>query len=1051
MRKLLFIWALLPLLLLAQDTWVNVEFEFDGYADEVTWNLSNSYGVIESGGDYAYGQLNAFHVIDSLYSGDYTFELLDAFGDGLSYPADGYCLVSNSCQDTLFYAVGNYGSSLIESLTIAPCAPPQPIVIDCMEENAINYNPDADVNDSGLCEYPSCEGWGEPFVDQECSGGSALLYYNWEVSDNPNCNVVEISYGSADGNYNFNTNIDNGLFGVYAGNGQMPPNWEEEYYFQVTFADSTLSDTILYTPYPCTQGCMDDEAENYNPWATVDDGTCGNQGCDEGLTSITIDITLDNWPSETGWSLVSGGNGGEITSGTYDYQDVGQTYSYNYCVMESGFEFIITDEYGDGLAGSTSGGTIDGDVIITGCNGDTITSLSSNTWLNASQDTVGVGFGNVAYSTWQEATVCAGPEEVLGCTDLSYQEFNPLANTDDGSCLNGHIFDCINPEAFNYNPDATQMEIYDNCNYTLIIEDDAGDGWGNSFLGVVQGDNQWSFTMGPGDYQQNFPIWLETDKPVKIYYFEVGDAQTPPEEVAFQTLHNSFRLINANDVLLVQGGTNPFANNGQGALQSFSPPLYNTYQALPFCGTLCIPTVEGCLDSEALNYDSEANTDDGSCVPFIYGCTNELAFNYDSSANTDDGSCIPEIVGCMDVIAWNYNDGANAEDGSCLYFGCTDSSAMNYNDIANVDNGSCLYPGCTDSAALNYNDTANTDDGSCIPIIFGCTNSEAFNYEATANTDNDSCIPVIEGCTNIFAFNYDVFANVDNGSCVLTVYGCTDATALNYNSSANIDNDTCIEIVSGCTDSTAINYNELANVDDFSCIDYIYGCTDPESFNYNVLANTDNDSCIPVILGCTDVNAFNYNANANTEDFSCIEFIYGCTDSEALNYDELANTENGSCIDVLTGCTDPNADNYNVYYNTDDGSCEYDAGCSGGAGEPYWLPNECFEWVISIDTECCSGDWDNYCVELYNYCDLGWPIDISELGAELLIYPNPTENILYFKGINIFQADIYDMTGQLVITKNDVNQIDMSNLATGIYNLSLTYKGNVINQRVIKK
>ena len=32
MKKLLFIWALLPLLLLAQDTWVNIEFEFDGYA-----------------------------------------------------------------------------------------------------------------------------------------------------------------------------------------------------------------------------------------------------------------------------------------------------------------------------------------------------------------------------------------------------------------------------------------------------------------------------------------------------------------------------------------------------------------------------------------------------------------------------------------------------------------------------------------------------------------------------------------------------------------------------------------------------------------------------------------------------------------------------------------------------------------------------------------------------------------------------------------------------------------------------------------------------------
>jgi hypothetical protein len=43
------------------------------------------------------------------------------------------------------------------------------------------------------------------------------------------------------------------------------------------------------------------------------------------------------------------------------------------------------------------------------------------------------------------------------------------------------------------------------------------------------------------------------------------------------------------------------------------------------------------------------------------------------------------------------------------------------------------------------------------------------------------------------------------------------------------------------------------------------------------------------------------------------------------------------------------------------------------------------------------------------------------------------------------------MTGQLVISKNDVNQIDMSNLPTGIYNLSIIYKGNIINQRVIKK
>jgi hypothetical protein len=1050
MKKLLLLLALLPSFLLSQDTWVNVEFQFDQYADEVSWSLSNDYGVVASGGNYEYQQPNAFHVVDSLESGDYTFELLDAFGDGLSWPNDGYCLVSNACQDTLFFAQGDYGIGLIESLTIAPCAPPEPAVIDCMDENAVNYNPDADINDSMLCEYPPCESIDNIYVEQTCDGGSAILYYNWDSSNNPNCNIIQITYGSEDTNaYTFDTDIDNGIWGVYAGNGQMPPNWEDEFYAQFTTVDSLVSDTVFFTPYPCTQGCTNADAPNYNPWATVDDGSCGGQACDIGYTSITVDITLDNWPSETGWSIVSGGVIDEHVDGDYNYQDIGQTFSYSYCVMEAGFEFIISDTYGDGLAGSTSGGTLDGDVLITGCNGDTITQLSNGNWLNAAQENVGVGFGNVAYSGWQEIPICGGPEEVLGCLDSDYQEFNPLANVDDGSCLNEHVFGCIDENAFNFNPDATQMEIYPTCNYELWIGDAGADGWGNSFLGVVQGNNQWSFTMGPGQYEQTFPIWLETDKPVKIYYFEVGGAQTPPEEVEFQTLHNSFKLTDQNGVILIHEGWNPFADNGQGALQSFAPPFFQTYEAMPFCGTLCIPTVEGCLDSTALNYNEEANTDDGSCIEIIEGCTQEIAFNYDENANFDDGSCVAEVIGCMDSIAWNYNSEANVGDDSCLYFGCTDSEATNYDEGANVDNGSCLYPGCTDPSALNFNPEANTDNGSCILPIYGCTDSTAFNYDLTANTDNDSCIPFIYGCTNIFAFNYDAFANTDDGSCILTVYGCTDSTALNYNEDANVDNGSCIEIVEGCTDPIALNYNELANVNDFSCIDPVYGCTDNTAFNYNELANVDNGSCIEVVYGCTDSTAFNYNSNANTEDFSCIEVVYGCTDLEAFNYDELANTDNGTCIDILTGCTDVNAYNYDANVNTDDGTCEYDAECSGGPGVPYWLPNECFEWVISIDTECCTGDWNSYCIELYNYCEFGWPIDLEEMSGELLIYPNPVSDIL-----NITQEidiKVYDMVGNLIIFKEKTTQIDMTNLPSGIYNLNINYNNKIINNRIVKQ
>ena len=51
--------------------------------------------------------------------------------------------------------------------------------------------------------------------------------------------------------------------------------------------------------------------------------------------------------------------------------------------------------------------------------------------------------------------------------------------------------------------------------------------------------------------------------------------------------------------------------------------------------------VKGCMDSEALNYDPEAEVDDNSCeYPPVDGCMDSDALNYDSEAEVDDGSCV---------------------------------------------------------------------------------------------------------------------------------------------------------------------------------------------------------------------------------------------------------------------------------------------------------------------------------------------------------------------------------------------------------------------------
>ena len=601
-------------------------------------------------------------------------------------------------------------------------------------------------------------------------------------------------------------------------------------------------------------GCTNPEAPNFNPWAQVDNDSCIGISCSDGEAKMIFKLTLDQYPGETGWILtdISTGQPVEsVTAGEYSYEDANQTIIYDLCVPETGVELILSDTYGDGLEGSLFGGS-DGDFIILG-DAEPCGSLDT-LWILDSP-----GFGNAAYSgpIWLEQ--CDIPL-VEGCTNNTYMEFSPDANFDDGSCETLHTLGCLNWNAYNFDPEATLNEIIPVCNYTLIIEDDGGDGWGDCYIGVAQEDSIiGTYTMGPGPYSQEFGITLETDKAVKVYYFEIASPQTPPAEVAFQTMHNSFKLINSNNIITIQGGINPFMNNGSGILKAYKPPFWHVYDAMPYCGDYCIPKVYGCLDEQALNYNSNANTDDGSCIEIVEGCTSPFAFNYDSLANVDDESCEAVVVGCMNSQAWNYNPEANTADESCLYFGCTDELALNYDSTANVNNDNCIYPvpGCIDPNAFNFEIDANVNDGSCIPVIIGCMDPTMYNYNEQANTASDNCIPFI--------------------------FGCTDTTAFNYDPVANTDNESCIAITPGCTDPNAFNYNAEANTEDFSCVDVVYGCTNEESFNYDPSANTDNGGCIDVLEGCMDPLGYNYDAVYNTDDGSCL-YDAGCIDGPGIPY-----------------------------------------------------------------------------------------------------------------------------------------------------------------------
>lgn len=1068
MKKLL-LWLcfMLPFLNIAQET-APVTFRLD--VNQITTNIPNpdqmqvyiqtsvtgwtDIPMEDVGGNGIYRKnINIGHPTDENVEVFYRFKLTSFGNNGLPWTGwEG----GSDASDCLFdVATGGApgGPNSLRKVTV-----PEELI-----DNGTYVNPSGEYklthcfNECGNEPCPP-----EPCVDgltssnayQQCvENTQALIVFEWETE----CTPQSVLYSNAEGAgpFEYQVNEDATNFGVYAGNGQMPPNWSVEHQLIVKFTDGSESEPILYTPTPCIAGCTDPNSDAYNPWATVDDGSCSGTNCDPDTEhQITMQITLDNWPGETSWTMNSGGIIGAVTDGTYNFNDIGKTFTYNFCIdKNTGFEFIINDTYGDGLGGTTSGGTIDGNVVIYDCNGDII-------WELPEPD-----FGDVAYSGQQFGVDCEGTEEIYGCTDPAYQSYNPDATIDDGSCSELHVVGCMDEDSINYNPDATKQELVPVCEYNLVVRDAASDGWGNSFIGVAQGGvSLGTYTLGPGIEEQVWPLTLNSDEEVIVYYFEVGNPQTTPEELNFQTLQNSFLIVDSDEQVLLDGGTNPFEDNGQGALQNFEAPFFEKYSALPFCGTVCIPIVEGCMTEGSLNYNPEANVDDGSCIPYIEGCMNPLAFNYNPDATVDDGSCIEVIVGCMDPDSFNYNPEANTP-GDCIPVieGCMDPTSFNYNENANVDDGSCIpvIEGCMDVNSINYNPDANTDDGSCIPIVEGCTDPDSFNYNPDANVDDGSCIPVIYGCTDPDAFNYNPDANTDNGTCEPVVFGCTDPDSFNYNPDANTDNGTCIPVILGCTDNTAFNYNPDANTDDGSCIPILAGCTDPTSFNYNPLANTDDGSCIPIIEGCTDPSALNYNPDANTEDFSCVEIVYGCMDPTSVNYNPEANVDNGSCITAVVGCTDPESYNYNPEANVSDpDACLYDAGCIDGPGNPYWLNDNCYAWVIDVDQYCCDNEFDSICQDMYNYCEDGWPdgFDLNSIQSQfsrinnIIVHPNPTSGIINVSSnIEGVTFEVRDLLGKIIVPESSGNTIDLSKSAAGIYVLTIKNGTQTYNKKIIKE
>ena len=139
----------------------------------------------------------------------------------------------------------------------------------------------------------------------------------------------------------------------------------------------------------------------------------------------------------------------------------------------------------------------------------------------------------------------------------------------------------------------------------------------------------------------------------------MADDSTSPEKDGFssgETIVWKFEDNNGDQYDLTPNPQDGFALNGISFISGIS------YDAIS-----CAVDVEGCTNSDFIEYNPNASIDDGSCLTLIVeGCTDEFADNYNSNANVDDGSCsILSVNGCTDETACNYNPNATTDNGSC--------------------------------------------------------------------------------------------------------------------------------------------------------------------------------------------------------------------------------------------------------------------------------------------------------------------------------------------------------------------------------------------------
>ena len=169
------------------------------------------------------------------------------------------------------------------------------------------------------------------------------------------------------------------------------------------------------------------------------------------------------------------------------------------------------------------------------------------------------------------APLCLDVDDVVGCGDPDYVEYNPDATISvDLLCETLKVYGCIDDSYFNYDSLANTEDAIDSCFYTLTITDGVGDGWFGSWLGIYQdGWTSPQYKMGPNDgNDESFDVYLSSEEEIEIFFFTTPQSQNQVEQCGFMLMGPT------GDTLI-------------DVAQWSMVPYPNTYSVTPYCGNTC--------------------------------------------------------------------------------------------------------------------------------------------------------------------------------------------------------------------------------------------------------------------------------------------------------------------------------------------------------------------------------------------------------------------------------------------------------------------------------